>query len=295
MEKASRNIMHEQVLMPGGSPIRVKWNNFPHFTFPWHFHSEVEIVYVLRSYGMRFVADSVEPFSEGDLVLVGSQVPHYWKNDQAFYKGNDDLRVSAVVVQFAPDFMEKAINTYPELLHVKELLNRAALGIHFSMKFSAAIGEEIKKLYHLQGFERMIALLSILDQMARTDDYRVLANTGFSSEMFTEPDFRLGRVLNFININYTRRLTLPDLAQRFGMNPSAFSRYFKAKTGKTLVEYVNDMRVNYACKLLQSKTQNISQICFDSGFHNLSNFNRFFKAKIGVSPKEYLGRFLQGA
>lgn len=291
MVKIIQSIMHEQVLIPGGSPIRVKWNDFPHFTFPWHFHHEMEIVYVIRSYGTRFVADSMEPFTEGDLVMVGSQVPHYWKNDEVFYSGNTQMRVNAVVVQFAPDFMEKAINNYPEMSHIKELLKRSALGIHFSRTFSDSIGDDLKQMYHLQGFERLMALLSILNRMASTKAFRTLATPDYSQNPPSVNDFRLNKVLNYLNVNYTSRITLPDLAYRFGMNASAFSRYFKSKTGKTPVEYINEMRINYACKLLQDNSYSVSHVCFECGFNNLSNFNRFFKAKLGVTPKEYLARF----
>jgi hypothetical protein len=179
MPKSPSTIMHEQVLLPGNSPIRVKWNDFPHFTFPWHFHDEMEIVYVLKSQGTRFIADSMERFAEGDLVLVGSQVPHYWKNHQEYYRDDSGLRVNAVVVQFSKDFMEKSIQNYPEMVHLKHLFDRSMLGIHFSMPANSEIGEKVKALYALSGFRRMMGLLEVLDAMAHSSDYRILATADY--------------------------------------------------------------------------------------------------------------------
>ncbi len=283
--------MYEQVLMPDGSPIKVKWNDYPHFTYPWHFHSEIEIVYVIKSYGSRFIGDSFEKFREGDLVLVGSQIPHYWKNDEAFHQGNPELKVNAVVVQFTPDFMDRAISTYPEFAHVRELFVKAEHGVHFSAKFTESIGKSIIELTKTEGFERFILLLKILDAMARTKDYKLLATPNFKQYPLNVKDQRLNKILNYLNLNYTRRISLSQLSNQFGMNSSAFSRYFKEKTGCTLVLYINELRIKYACKLLQNKHNSISHVCFECGFNNLSNFNRFFKAAMKMTPKEYSSQF----
>ncbi|PZX20160.1 AraC-like DNA-binding protein [Breznakibacter xylanolyticus] len=284
--------MHEQVNLPGGSPIRVKWNHFPHFTFPWHFHSEYEILYVIKSYGKRFVADSVESFNEGDLVLLGSQVPHYWKNDDAFFNGDPALHVQAVVIQFSSDFMDQAMANYPELNHIKELLNRASQGIHFPAPENRSIGEHILSLKNKDGFERFMTLLQILNAMAHTPTSHTLGSPGFQKKMPNVKDQRLSKILNYINLNYTDSLTLPQLATQFGMNASAFSRYFKEKTAKSPIEYINEMRIYYACKLLQNTRQSISQIGYECGFNNISNFNRIFKTQLGMSPSEYQKQFL---
>ncbi len=289
--KKSQNIMHEQVLIPGGSPIRIKWNDYPHFTYPWHFHSEFEIVLVLKSFGVRFVADTLEKFTEGDLVLVGSQVPHYWKNDDVFHQGNPDLKVNAVVIQFSSDFMDRSILNYPELSHIRDLLNRAGQGIYFLPAFSEAVREPIKNLIQKESFERFMGLLRILDAMARTKQYRLLASPGFKQNPPNVNDQRLNKILNYLNLNYTQKISLPELSRIFGMNASSFSRYFKEKTGKTLVQYINELRIKYACRLLQNNQGTISSICFECGFNNISNFNRFFREIMKLSPKEYVQQF----
>lgn len=287
MLKSAQNIMHEQVVIPGGSPVRVKWNDFPHFTFPWHFHSEYEIVFVLKSHGVRFVADSYEKFQEGDLVLVGSQVPHYWKNDDAFHQKNRNLRVNAIVVQFAADFMEQPIKNYPEMSSIQELLQRSSRGIHFSSSFAYQLEDKLKDLHAKAGFDRLILLLKILDRMSKTDDYKLLGSPNFQGHPLEVKDQRLRKALNYIGLNYTQQMAISELAFRFGMNTSAFSRYFKMNTGKTPVEYINEIRISYACKLIRSQDLSISQICFECGFNNISNFNRIFKSQLKMTPTEY--------
>lgn len=284
-------MMHEQVLIPGGSPIRVKWNDYPHFTYPWHFHSEIEIVYVVKSYGMRFVADSLERFKDGDLVMVGSQVPHYWKNDDEFHQGSPNLKVNALVIQFSADFMDRSISSYPEFSHIRDLFSRAGFGIHYSAAFTRSITTQLLKLVKIEGFERFMLLLNILDAMARTKESRLLATPDFKQNPLNVNDQRLNKILNYLNLNYTGKISLVQLARQFGMNASAFSRYFKEKTGKTLVQYVNEIRVKYACKLLQNKNDSISRVCFECGFNNISNFNRFFKSVMKMTPKAYVQQF----
>lgn len=284
-------LIHEQSVLPDQSPLKVKWNDFPHFTFPWHAHGEMEMVFVLQSSGTRFVGDSMEAFTEGDLVLVGSRLPHYWKNNQDYYNENSGLRVQAIVVQFSPDFMEKAIQNYPEMSAIRDLWLRAGRGVHFPFPENEDLGPLLKKLYDLKGFARLLCFLDLLNKMARSPHYRLLASPEYAVQPSLLGEHRLEKVLNFIHLNYTRTLRLEELAAHVGMNPAAFSRYFKQRTGQTLVRYVNEMRVGYACKLLQEGAPSITQVCFDCGFNNLSNFNRFFKNRMGVSPREYLAVF----
>ena len=124
-------IMHEQVDLPGGSPLKVKWDDFPHFTFPWHFHSEYEIVYILKSTGMRYIGDNVSSFSEGNLVFIGSNVPHFWKNGSEYFLNDSSLRVNALVIQFPDDFVQGLRDSYPEFQNIRELLIRAERGVCF--------------------------------------------------------------------------------------------------------------------------------------------------------------------
>jgi AraC-like DNA-binding protein len=285
-------IMHEQVSFAPRTMLKVKWDDFPHFTYPWHFHSEFEIVYVLKSSGKRFVADSIEPFEEGDITLMGSNLPHFWKSDAS---GNSEnaSRVNAIVVQFHKDFFREEISTYPEFHRINELLKRAARGIHFSKTSGEKIGKMLKRLLKLNGLDRMLYFIKLIDTMARTENYRILASKAYVLEEHKELNNRLDKIMHFINTNYQRKITQDEVATKIGMTTSAFCRYFKEKTGKGFIFFVNEMRIGYACKLLIENHISISQICFECGFNNISNFNRMFKRQTGYTPSDYQQQFIK--
>lgn len=285
-------IMHEQVSFPPRTMLKVKWDDFPHFTYPWHFHSEFEIVYVLKSSGRRFVADSVEPFQEGDITLMGSYLPHFWKSETPGDTENAN-RVNAIVVQFHKDFFREEINSYPEFHRINELLKRAARGIHFSKTSGEKIGKMLKRLLKLNGLERMLYFIKLMDTMARTENYRILASNAYQLEEQKELNNRLDKIMHFINTNYQRKISQEEVASKIGMTTAAFCRYFKEKTGKGFIFFVNEMRIGYACKLLIENHLSISQICFECGFNNISNFNRMFKRQTGYAPGEYQQQFIK--
>ena len=279
-------IMHEQVSFAPHTMLKVKWDDFPHFTYPWHFHSEFEIVYVLKSSGKRFVADNVETFGEGDITLLGSNLPHFWKSDAPGETENAS-RVNAIVVQFHKDFFRDEINSYPEFHRINELLKRSSRGIHFSKTSGEKIVKMLKRLLKLNGIERMLYFIKLLDTMARTENYRILASKAYQLEEQKELNNRLDKIMHFINTNYQRKITQEEVASKIGMTTAAFCRYFKEKTGKGFIFFVNEMRIGYACKLLIENHLSISQICFECGFNNISNFNRMFKRQTSYTPGEY--------
>ena len=285
-------IMHEQVSFPPRTMLKVKWDDFPHFTYPWHFHSEFEIVYILKSSGKRFIADSIEPFSEGDITLMGSNLPHFWKSDDSI-ESNDSKHVNAIVVQFHKDFFREEINSYPEFHRISELLKKASRGIHFPPAATEKLGRMLKRLLKMSGLERMLYFIKLMDTMARMENYRILASTAYQLEEHTELNNRLDKIMHFINTNYQRKIAQEEIAARIGMSTVAFCRYFKEKTGKGFIFFVNEMRVGYACKLLIENHLNVTQICFECGFNNLSNFNRTFKRLTSFTPVEYRQQFVR--
>jgi AraC-like DNA-binding protein len=282
--------MHEQVSFDPRTMLKVKWDDKPHFTFPWHFHSEFEIVYILKSSGKRYVADSVEPIHEGDITIMGSNLPHFWKSEIQDDSENAS-RVNAIVVQFHKDFFSEQINAYPEFHRISELLKRAARGIHFEKTESEQVARMLKRLFKMRGLDRMLYFIKILDNLARIENYRILASKAYLLEDHKELNNRLDKIMHFINTNYQRRISQEEIASKIGMTNAAFCRYFKEKTGKGFTFFVNEMRVGYACKLLIENHLSISQICFECGFNNISNFNRIFKRQTRLTPGEYQQQF----
>lgn len=286
-------LMHEQLDLITGSPIKVKWCDYKHFTYPLHYHSEFEIVYILKSTGSRFVGDSIEDFFDEDLVLLGSFLPHMYRSDNDYYSPKSNNRVNAVVIQFSNSFFLSAIQFYPELFNIKELLKKSAFGINFHNSVeNSEIRKKIISLLNTVGFQRLILLLEILDLMGKSMKYKLLSNQNYETIIEWDDDPRLNKVLTYLNKVYVDpELTLESTAHIASMNPSSFSRYFKQKTSKNFNNYVNELRVGQACKLILQRKLSISQLCYESGFNNISNFNRNFKKITKFTPKEYLKAF----
>lgn len=284
-------IMHEQLSFRGTNSFNIKWDDFPHFTFPWHFHSEYELVFVIRSFGKRFVADHVEDFQDGDLVLLAPNLPHFWKNDEAFFLNDPNYRVNAIVIHFPAHFFKEQLENYPEFMSIRDLLSRAARGLSFQKEVSDRLGPKLNKLLKKKGLERTLLFLEILEKLAKTNQYKSLASETYRLNLDNWSTTRLDKVMHIINANYRQPIKLDLVASHIGMNTTAFCRYFKEKTGKSFIEFVNEMRIGYACKLLLEGKQTVSQICFESGFNNLSNFNRCFKKTTSLSPIQYQNQF----
>lgn len=284
-------IMHEQIDFPGRSAVKVKVQEKPHFTYPWHFHSEYEILYVQEGFGTSFVADNIEEFESGDLVLLGSNLPHFWKSDDSFYNENSKKNVTYIVIQFSNEFFKEAINEYPEFHLIRELIERSSRGIRFSNSFSEKAKKRLTKLSFSSGFERTILLLQFLQFMAKTDEYKLLAGELYQIENHNFTNDRLTKVMHYLNTSYQNKVELGKVADVANMHPSAFCRYFKQMSGKSLFRFVNDMRISYACRLLIEGKMSVSQICYECGFNNLSNFNRIFKKHTGFTPSGYFETF----
>jgi AraC-like DNA-binding protein len=287
-------IMHEHIDFPGQSTIRIKWGDIPFFTYPWHYHSEYEIVYLLESTGTRFVADHIEPFGPGDLVMVAGNTPHYWRNDDKYYQGDPALRARRIVVQFPQDFLKPHIDNYPEFQAIKNLLIRSEKGIRFLPPQADEIGAMLLELLDINGFRQLIRLVEILQSMAANTNFRLLASEAYQPGRHEVSDNRMQKVTRFLAYKYKEQISLTEVAEIAGMHPNAFCRYFREKTGKRLSDYLNELRIGYACKLLMSDNLQISQICYESGFNNVSNFNRSFKKITGLTPSNYQEQILKG-
>ena len=243
-------IMHEQIDFPGRSAVKVKLREMPHFTYPWHFHAEYELLYVIRGSGTSFVANSIEEFNSGDLALIGSNLPHFWRSDESYLNSDGNLKVKYIVIQFPVDFLKNEIENYPEYHLIGKLLERSAKGIRFSTDFTQKISKKIIKISKIYGFERILALQELLQILAKTEDYKLLAGEFYQYENNDFTNFRLTKVIQFLSTSYQHKIELEKVADIANLHPAAFCRFFREKTGKSLSEYVNDLRIGYACRLI---------------------------------------------
>lgn len=265
------------------------------YFFPsWHFHPEYEIMLVVEGTGMRFVGDSMERFEAGDLVFFGSNIPHLYRSDAAYYERAHGLESKAIVVYFKENFLGQSFWDIPDVLAIKKLLSLSTRGIKFKGNSRKELKKQIQKLDETRdGIERLIALLTILKTMSGTKEYDLLSSNAFTRYVEEEDCVRINRVYQYIMDNYTENPSLQQVSEVANMSTTAFCRYFKSRTNKTYTQFLNEIKIGNACKLLVDDKQSISQICFEIGFNNFTHFNSQFKKIMGLTPREYQHRHIQ--
>ncbi len=259
----------------------------PHTYDIWHYHQELELNAIIKGTGTRFIGDHVGAFSDGDTVLVGSNLPHVWRNDKEYYSGREDVQAELMNFFFLEDFAGKDFFQLPELQPIQNLLLTATQGIRIYGRTGEVVQRKMKKIFRLTPGERVIALMQILNIIAHSDELELLASPGFINSYQASNTDRINKVYNFIMNNFLENLSLEQAADVASMNPAAFCRYFKRVTQKSFVQFLNEIRIGYACKLLLDEKLTVSQICYESGFNNLSNFNKQFKTTTHKTPQEY--------
>lgn len=246
----------------------------------FHFHKAYEIALILKSKGTRIIGDSIENFTEGDLVLLGPNVPHI-----AYYNNNDFIH--AIVVYFNPDWLTQNQLDSNSLAKLRRLFDDTRRGVKITGDTRKKIVKNIVSLQKSTGLERIIMLLNILQIISNSSEYECLASEGYSNSFSQKDINRLDKVYQYIRDNFTEPIMLEDAASVASMTPTAFCKFFKNKTQKTFSNFVNEIRIGYACKLLWNDDLTISQICYKCGFNNLTNFNKNFKRYTGMVPTVY--------
>lgn len=265
----------------------IKELNVPYFVNTHHFHKDYEIVFVKESSGKRIVGDHVEAFSEGDLVLVGPDLPHAWFNDKEYYEGREELLARSVVIYLKKTWLEKEVLRLPQTGRLKKLLENSQRGIKFTGTSRQLIGQVVLRLNEAEGLHKTIDLLSILCEMSESKEYQLLATSNYINNYNELETARLNQVYEYVMRNFSSEISLEAAADVASMSANAFSRYFKKQTQKNFSHFVNEIRIGHACRLLQKKDLNITQVCYESGFQSITNFNKFFRRHTGKSPLEY--------
>ena len=267
--------------------FKISHHSYPNFIKVWHYHPELELVAILQSSGTRFIGDNIEQFKKGEVVLIGKDLPHMWLNDKEYFKGDINLTAQAKAIHFKECFAGEGFLKMPEMSYISSLLKNSRYGIKF-LGDTTSIIKQINKLEKLSGVDKAVCFIQLLNLLAVHQNFDLLSSVGFVDSFKMSGEKNLGEVYEFIIKNFKENISLNDVAKVANMNPSAFSRFFKRVNRKTYSEYLNRVRVGYACKLLIEEKYSISEICFDSGFNNISNFNRQFKKTMNYSPSDYM-------
>jgi len=253
----------------------------------WHFHPEIELVFVKGGSGKRHIGNHLSYYSDGELVLIGSMLPHHGFTDRL--TGND----SETIVQLREDFLGPQFFSSNEMYVIAQLFERARAGLAFYGDTKWKVGNRIERLPTLDNFARLIELLCILQDLAWSNEYEILNADGFTFEVENADNDRVNTIYDHVRTNFHRPIPLEEIAGEVSMTIPAFCRYFKKLSGKTFTRFVNEFRIVHACKLLSEKPSSITDVCFESGFNNFSHFNRLFKKITGKSPSEYRKEFRQ--
>ena len=251
----------------------------------WHFHPELELVYVKGGSGQRHIGNHLSSYHNGDLVLIGSMLPHSGFTDRL--TGNE----SETVIHFHQDSLGSDFFKIQEMSDILQLFERAKSGLAFYGEAKEAIGSRVEKVATMDNFAKLIEILCILQDMAWTDEYNILNADGYSFEVNQVDNDRISLVYGYVRTNYLSTITLDEISSLANMTVPAFCRYFKRLSGKTFTRFVNEYRIVHACKMLSEQNESITNICYESGFNNFSHFNRLFKTITGFSPSQYRKRY----
>jgi AraC-like DNA-binding protein len=275
-----------EVVQIGHSQSFKAWEHgYPYHTVRWHFHPEYEVHHVVATSGHYFIGDFIGTFEPGNLVLTGPNLPHNWVSD---VPEGTLVPLRCRIVQFSETFIPNAKQSLPELSACEDLLQLSRRGVLFSPATAAQAAPLLAELVAAQGIRRLELFIGLLGILSHAKDVRSLTSTSYLPDPSGFMSTGINRVLAYINDNLTEPFTEADLSQIGGFTPSAFSRSFRRHTGQALVKYVNRLRINLACQLLMGKDElKIVDVCFRSGFNNISNFNRQFQTQKGMTPSRF--------
>lgn len=274
-----------EVVQIGRSESFKAWaHGYPYHTVRWHFHPEYEIHHVVATSGHYFVGDFIGNFEPGNLVLTGPNLPHNWVSHLA---EGETVPLRGRVLQFTEDFIGNAMALLPELAACEGLLETSRRGALFNAATAEAAAPMLAELVTAQGIRRIEVFIGLLGLLQRAE-VTTLTSTNYLPDPSGFMSTGINEALAYINANLTEPFTETDLAEIAGLSPSAFSRSFRRHTGQALVKYVNRLRINLACQLLMGRDEmKITDVCFSSGFNNISNFNRQFQMQKGMTPSRF--------
>lgn len=257
------------------------------FQAPFHSHPELELVYIKESYGKRIIGNSVAQFTAGDMVFLGSDIPHVWLNDEIYYQGISTLKAKAIVVYFSKEIFGPVFYELKETQKINSLFNQAVRGLAISGKTNELIAKKLEKLVLKKNFEIIVGLFEILSILSESKDISYVNNEVYHPINDQIKSDKISDVFDYIKDNFKHDISLIEIAKIAHLTPTSFCRMFKTKTKKSFVEYLNEIRVSNACKLLLETEMGISEIAYTCGYKTASNFNQLFKKLTGTTPKEY--------
>ncbi|MBZ5856437.1 AraC family transcriptional regulator [Flavihumibacter profundi] len=261
-------------------------NGSPYVHNPFHYHPEIEITFIIKGSGTLIVGDKIIPYGDNELILIGPNVPHEWKSDITDIPDNYTQSIS---VHFLKNFCGEDFYGIPEAVFIKQLLDQSEKCYRVTdTKLKKLTRESLQKLLEAKGIDRVNILLSILNQIATTAGIEILSGVGLSHKNAEEQNSRINKINRYVMDNFRHQVSINEAAKAANLTSTSFCRFFRQRTHKSFIQYVNEIRIEYACKLLMEGNDSISQIAHESGFENISHFNTQFKKIVHITPTQFI-------
>jgi len=265
----------------------VEHMKFGYFPNPLQFHPDIEILYVVRGTGTRFVGDSIERFGPGDIVIIGENIPHLWYSDEKYFKGNDNPISEVIFILFKKEIFGELFWDMPESKSIHKLIQLFQRGIRLTGNTAREVSKMMMSICEVKGFRRIILLLSILELIENNKEFHILANPVLNNSINQADSERLNRVYEYVISNHDRKISLKEAAALASLSVPAFCRYFKKRTNKTFIQFLNEIRISFACRLLVEEDLPVSKTGYVCGYDNVSFFIKQFKKVTGYTPLDY--------
>ena len=258
----------------------------------WHYHHKLELSFVTEGKGKRIVGDSIEDFGPGDMIFIGAKLPHVWIAEQNIFGLENARSLESVYLQFGQDILPEEILKLPELIHVKKALKLSERGVHITGDTLNEVSRLMLELPYEDNFTRMIYFYQIMNAIGRSSSNILLASENYVNRRFKSTNVRITKIHEYLMSNFHEDVNLEQIARLVHMVSGSLCRFFKAETGMTIFDYLNKIKVDYACSLLLNKDLSIAEIALDCGFNNLSHFNKQFKKIMDITPSLYRKQFV---
>jgi len=278
-----------QVPKPTDNTFNIRHDIVPNFGTIWHYHPEIELHYLIKGNGIRFIGENINNFEEGELILLGPNIPHTWKCN---LNQNKDEYVEALVLHLHPEALGLSFLAIPEAKKIQKILSLANQGLLYHNETKNKAISIMKKIQKSTGLNRIILLLKLLNLLSLSSEYEIISSQYDTSKMNKLDEKRLNKILNYTFANFKGKISIEDMAEISNLSVTSFCRYFKKATTKSYFDFLTEVRINYACQLLVQSEYPVKSIAEESGFENTSNFYRHFKRFKNSTPNDYKRNYL---
>lgn len=276
------------------SSLSIRRDIQPNFRGIWHYHPELELHYIIKGEGLRFIGNNIGNFSSGEIVLLGENLPHCWRCKEEYFQHNPDLNIEAVVIHFLPDCLGKYMLNLPEAYLLPKLFEKAKNGMVIKGAARDKLAELMDASVEATNLDKIIVFLSILKILAETEEYTSITAPHQAFHQSNESEtIRLNKVCSYTLANYKKEISLEEIASIGNLSITSFCRYFKLMTKKTYSDFLTEIRISHACRFLIEDKLPTEVLCFECGFNNVSNFYRHFKKVTNMTPLEYKRKYLR--